>query len=272
MNKLLMKDLATSLASLGLLHGDTVLIHSDLSRVGPVHGISERDGILEAYYQALRGVIGEEGTVVALSCTESYARTGQPFTYETSPSEQGVFSEYLRCKAGSIRSMHPLFSVTALGSRSGEICRDASRSAFGYDSPFDRLFRMDGKILCIGVTLHYMTFVHYVEQRYGVPYSFTKEWTYPVYRDGKPDQSRYFAFVRYLDSGIEYDFSRLIGDLEKDGAVLSARAGLSSCHLVRCSDVFTTAMNGLHKDIFYLLKCCPEKEPWKCNRNPGDIA
>lgn len=270
MNRLSMGDLASSLINMGLQSGDIVLIHSDLSRVGPVHGISDRQEILEAYYQTLRQVIGQNGTVVVLSCTESCARNKLPFTYETSPSEQGVFSEYIRRRQGAVRSMHPLFSVTALGPHSGDICLNTSHSAFGYDSPFDRLLRMDAKIICIGVTLHYMTFVHYIEQRYGVPYSFTKEWTYAAYKDKKPDESRYFAFVRYLDSGIEYDFSRLINDLNKNGTVQSARTGLSSSYVVRCTDVFTIAIDGLKQDIFYLLKYPPAKEPWKCNINPGD--
>ena len=59
---------------------------------------------------------------MALSSTESYARNSIPFDYEKSPSEQDVLSEFVRTKDGAVRSMHPLFSVTALGEKSHLIC------------------------------------------------------------------------------------------------------------------------------------------------------
>tara|TARA_Y100000588_G_scaffold390732_1_gene497072 strand:- start:5737 stop:6132 length:396 start_codon:yes stop_codon:yes gene_type:complete len=116
------KEIKAALDQVGITDGQIVMVHSDLSRIGWVSNERSRAGILNFYFESIAKQIGNKGTIVVLSCTESYARNSIPFDYEKSPSEQGVLSEFVRKKDGAVRSMHPLFSLTALGEKSHLIC------------------------------------------------------------------------------------------------------------------------------------------------------
>lgn len=257
-------EIGEALRAVGLCAGNVAMIHSDISRIGWTTGASSRDAVLADYLTAITDVLGSDGTVVTLACTESYARSKKPFDYETSPSEQGVFSEYVRANALAIRSMHPLFSLAALGPAANAICGDdVAPTGFGYGSPFHRLHEMDAIAICLGVDLRSLTFVHHVEQTYGVPYGYTKEWTAPVTRGGKPEPGRFFAFVRYLDAGVEYDFSRMQEALLDEGLARHVPIGYGGVWSVRVRDVFDLGMRRLRDDPFFFLKQAPEQEPWK---------
>lgn len=257
------QEMLDAFRRVGVAPGDVCLVQSDISRIGPVEGAARPEDHLEGWWRALEEALGPRGTLAALACTESWARVGRPFHHETSPSEQGVLSEYVRTRPGAVRSLHPLFSVCAVGPRAKDICGGCSPCAFGHGSPWQRLRDMDALNLFIGVDLLAMTFVHHVEQAFGVPYSYTKEWDTPVYSGGRRLSDRFFAFVRYLDSGVEYDFSRLQKRLKDSGQALEAPLGYGRVHGVRLRAVFDQAMACLHEDVFFLLAAEPDAGRWK---------
>jgi len=257
-------EIAAALGAVGLKAGDVAMVHSDISRIGWVRGAKSRDDVLQGYIDGFFDVLGDQGTLVSLACTESHAREGRPFDFESSPSEQGSLSEYARTRPGAVRSMHPLFSVTALGARASEICADGvAPTGFGHHSPFHRLREFDARIVCLGVDLLAMTFVHHIEQTFGVPYGYTKEWSAPVTRAGKAVDQRFFAFVRYLDAGVNYDFTRLQDDLLALGFASSVELGYGGVWAVRARDVFDHGIEKLKQDPFYFLAAPPSAEPWR---------
>ena len=245
-------EFKTALADVGISNGQIIMVHSDLTRIGWVTNAKSRTDFLDFYFKSLLRQVGPEGTLVVLTCTESFARDNVPFNYEQSPSEQGVLSEFIRNKKGTIRSLHPLFSVAAYGAKSQRICGTGiCNTAFGYGSPFQKLYEMDAQILCIGVDLLSITFVHHVEQMYGVPYGYTKEWDNKVYRGGKISNERFFAFVRYLDSDINYNFSKMQNLLLENGLAKKSPLGLGAIWSVSA------------RDPFFFLDRVPRKQPWK---------
>lgn len=257
-------EISASLKAIGLKAGGVALFHSDISRIGWTTGSRDRMEVLRAYHDAILDVIGPEGTIATLSCTESYARENRPYDHETSRSEQGNYSEFIRSMPNAIRSMHPLFSVSAVGRLASRLCADdIAPTGFGHGSPFQRLHETDARIICMGVDLKAMTFVHHIEQTYGVPYGYTKEWTAPVTRSGEIATQRFFAFVRYLGAGVNYDFSRLQDELLELGLARSARVGFGGVWGVRARDVFDLGMRRLKEDPFYFLEEPPLSEPWK---------
>lgn len=257
-------EIKTALDEVGITNGQTIMVHSDLTRIGWVDNAKSRVDILEFYFKSIINQIGPEGTVVVLSCTESFARDGVAFHYEESPSEQGVFSEFIRTKDHSVRSMHPLFSVTAYGAKATLICgSEICKTGFGYGSPFRKLYETDAKILCIGVDLLSMTFIHHVEQMYGVPYGYTKEWDNQVHRCGKISKEPFFAFVRYLNAGINYNFSKMQNLLLTRGLAKKSPLGLGSVWAVSARDVFDLGIEQLKKDPFFFLDQTPTSQPWK---------
>lgn len=202
-------DLIAALDAVGVRRGGVLLVQSDLLQIGPVAGISRRDDILRFYYDALREVLGPEGTLVVLTAYEDYARHGLSFDRRHSPSLSGVFSEFVRTQQGAVRSCHPIVSLTAVGPAAEELCGGAHASGFGWDSPWGRLHRVDAGLLSLGHGARFdgMTFLHYLEACFGVPYQYIKVFDYPVLDDGVPVSDTVTMHVRYLDFDVEYDQS-----------------------------------------------------------------
>lgn len=190
-----------------LAPGDTVLLHSDLSLLGLPEGMAGSQGkktFMEALFSLLMEVLGPQGTLAAPAFTYSYARSGLPFDQQNSPSEVCMFSEFLRTRPQSVRSLHPLFSLTALGERAEQICGESGPSAYGYGSPMHRLCQARGKILFLGaLPWDTMTFIHHIEHMAGVPYFYHKAFDYPVISRGRRVKGPFFAFVRH-PGGVVY--------------------------------------------------------------------
>ena len=263
------EDIADAFRTAGCRPGDTVLVQSDLTRIGPVAGARGRDGLLDGYTAGIRQAVGDGGTLAAVTASEGYARHRTPYHHETTPSEQGILSEHVRTLPGAVRSLHPLFSVAAVGPGAGALCEDAAPTGFGHDSAFERLRRLDGLIVCLGVDLLAMTFTHHIEQTFGVPYGYTKEWTVPVHRNGVVLERRFFAFVRYLDIGVEYDFTRFQERLLACGAAQRVPLGYGALTAVRAREAFRIGVEMLKDDVFSFLRTPPAREPWKGARMPG---
>ena len=169
------RELTETLREAGLGPGDVVLVQSDLLQVGPVEAGRNREDILEFYLTAFQEVLTSEGTLAVLTAFEDYGWIGTPFIREESPSRSGVFSEYVRTRPGAVRSMHPIASITGLGRQAEEICGGPHYDGYGYDSPWGRLHRLNARIMTFGYCFRPdgMTFLHYVENLYGVPFLYT---------------------------------------------------------------------------------------------------
>ena len=256
-------DIAAAFAAVGIRPGDTLMLHSDIARIGPVAGAKDRNGLLDAWLGGIRDALGAGGTLVVLTSTEAYARSNTPFIYEESPSEQGVLADHVRQQPGALRSMHPLFSLTALGPGADAICAGVAPTGYGHESPFDRLHRENAWIACLGVDLLAMSFTHHIEQMFGVPYGYTKEWRAPIWRASERIDRRFFAFVRYLDAGVEYDFTRFQSLMLERGAAHKATLGYGTLHAVRAKDAFAIGVEQLKQDIFFFLEAPPAEEPWR---------
>lgn len=244
-----------TLEQAGLAAGDSLLIQSDLLRCGPVDGCSGRVDVLNFYLDALRQVLTPAGTLVVLTAFEDYGRYGTPFDRASSPSRSGVFSEYVRQLPGAIRSAHPILSLTAIGAKAEAICSGNHYDGFGYDSPWGRLHRMNAKLVTLGyaVAPDGMTFCHYTEQLYGVPYQYTKMFDYPVLDNGVPVAGTFSMAVRYLDYDVNYDQSKFKRDLVTTGRGRTLPVGRGEMLVTDCYSLVDQALLSFARDRFVML-------------------
>lgn len=260
MKLLAFNEFTDNLRDAGLKKGDTVHVQSDLRRIGPVDCASSREAILEFYLSAFREVLGEEGTLTFNTGFGDYGRFGTPFIRESSPSRGGVFSEYIRTRPGAVRSMHPIISVTAFGFRAEAICGGSHFVGFGWDSPWARLHRMNAKMLSLGLSPYHlggMTFFHYVEKMYGVPYLYNKIFTTPVYSGGVEIKGPFVLSVRYLNYGILFDSTRLRLHLVDKGILSLKKVGHSVMVCGRSQEIFDETVNCFREDPYVMLKNPP---------------
>lgn len=254
--RLTFEEAVQALKAVGLCAGDTVLVQSDVSRLGRVDGARTREDILAFHRDAFRAVIGPEGTLAVCTAFEDYGRYGTEFHVESSPSRLGSFSEFIRQSAGAIRSSHPIVSVCAIGYRAQAICAAPHFDGFGWDSPWGRLHRIGGRLCTLGLSRHDefgMTFVHYVEQLYGVPYQYNKVFTAPVFEKGRQIEGVFTMNVRYLDYGVEYDTLKVKREVLSRDKGQERAYGRDTVFMAKCDDLVDVMMASFRRDRYFML-------------------
>lgn len=152
------------LKKLGVSEGDTLFVHSSLSKIGFV-----RNGV-DAVIDALVDAVGLNGTLMipCLSISGTMINTlesGIMFDPKTTPTTLGRIPETFRKKPNVARSIHPTHSICACGPKAEWVTEGHEKcsTTFGKGTPFHKLLELDGKILGLGVDLGPVTFYHTIE-------------------------------------------------------------------------------------------------------------
>ena len=245
-------NLVEAFRSVGLTEGDTVFIHANLLSFGLV--ASEKKGFVEYFLSPLREVIGESGTIAVMTYTFSYAGGKTPFSFEESPSEAGMLTEYIRTLPNASRSMHPLCSVSAIGPNAEVITGGKTRSAFGWGSPFQKLHELKAKCLFLGMTAgQSFTFLHYIEHLYGVSHCYHKAFFHPAMKEGKIVEGPFLAFLRNRNAE-PYDFTRFEEEMRGRGHLSECTHKEGRIQGITLQDAFTVGMEMLANDACAFLK------------------
>jgi aminoglycoside 3-N-acetyltransferase len=258
-SKLSYKELVSRIREVGIEPGDTVHLQSSLAMIGPIEaGASDQD-MLEFYYSAFWDVIGLNGTLLVHTPFEDYGRFGTPFIVEESPSRAGVFSEYVRTKPGVIRSMHPIVSTAGVGAKAELICGGNHYSGFGYDSSWGRMHRNNVKFVFFGVYMRkYLSFIHFIESVFNVPYLYTKVYPTQVYKNGAIIERKFAMAVRYLDFSIDWDITYFESILRQQGLIKETKLGRSIIQVCNAEEVFNMGMECLSENMYAFLKAPPQ--------------
>ncbi len=158
---LTISDIAAAFRKAGLETGDSLVVHSSFKSIGSV------DGGPATVVQALLDVIGPEGNL--MFPTFNGPSTAEPcFDPDKTPARTGIIPEIGRNRPGAVRSLHPTHSVAVIGPEAEALTRGhLDCRAVGTGSPLDRLAKMGGKILMIGVANNSNTTVHVGEEHAG---------------------------------------------------------------------------------------------------------
>ncbi len=186
------ESLARSFGELGIERGEIVLVHSAMSRLGWIAG-----GVV-ALLRGLLDAVGERGTIVVP--THTGANT-DPARWKNPPAPQawwatireslpafdpartpglrmGAVAEALRTWPGARRGDHPTVSFAALGPAAAEVVHPHPlESVLGEGSPLARLYRMDARVLLLGVGHDRNTSLHLAESRARIPRTRFREGT-----------------------------------------------------------------------------------------------
>ena len=210
-----------------------MLLHSSRSSIGFVAGGRQ------AIVQALLEVLGEHGTLVVPTHTSentdpatwnnppvpeswwSVIREQSPgFDPALTPASRwmGILAETIRTWPGTVRSDHPQVSFAALGAQAAVMTADHRLdAALGDSSPLGAVYRLNGKVLMLGVGYDTNTSLHLAEWRQPAP---------PLHVTGasirQPDGSG--LWVTWTDVAENEDDFETIG-VEFEAATNGARVG-----------------------------------------------
>lgn len=145
---------------LKIREGDVVFIHSSIDKLN----ISFSPFRLLAI---LLDMVGKDGTLLFPAWhfnqrAEDYLKSGKVFDVRRSPSALGLLSELARRHPEARRSLHPTTSVVAIGKHAETLLKEHGTSIYPCDetSPFYKIMELGGKIIGLGVTTEFLSFVH----------------------------------------------------------------------------------------------------------------
>jgi aminoglycoside 3-N-acetyltransferase len=249
------ESLADDLRALGIIPGSSVLVHSSLRSVGTV----ERGA--EGLVDALLAAVGPEGTVMVPTFTYDTAR----FDPRATPGRTGAVAEALRRRARAVRSLHPFYSVAALGPLSVELTRGHDLlPGTGIGSPLDRLAAACGLILLLGVGHDRSTTIHVGEfqaEAFYLDIPFDPSWpTAAEILTG--DETRRVSYDRF--PGCSRVFSVIEPHLRARGAIEDGLVGRANAQLVAGAAVIEETVALLARDEAALL--CADRGCYRCSR------
>jgi aminoglycoside 3-N-acetyltransferase len=209
-------SLAGQFAACGLAAGQTVVVHSSMSKIG-----GYIVGGAEAVIRALLNVLTPTGTLMMPTMTTENTDPAQwreppvpeafwPVIRDYMPAydpaisvtrQMGAIPELFRTWPGVRRSAHPIGSFAALGPNAALLTGDHRLTdEFGPSSPIGRLYELDGSVLLLGVRHENNTSLHLAEWRAQWPGKRTSV------REGTA------MYVDGVRQWVEYDRPELVAD------------------------------------------------------------
>lgn len=221
---------------LGLKYKDTVLVHSSLFSIGWVCG--EENAVIQALLQT----VGKEGTI----CMPAHSGGSDPAEWKNPPVPKewneiiyknmpafspaitptrgmGRIAELFRKYPGTLRSYHPHTSFCANGKNAKEITENhALTPQFGMESPLGKLYKLNAKVLLLGVNYNSCTSFHMGEVLNG---NIAK-----VQAGAAMEINHIREWVWFKDYDYNCDdFDKLGKDLERQGQVVTGNVGNAVC-------------------------------------------
>ncbi len=179
------ETLTVAFAACGVQRGQTILMHSSMSKIGGwICGGSE------AVILALLAVLGNDGTLMMPTFTTDNSEPSlwqnppvppdwwQPIREHTPAyhprtartAEMGIIAETFRTWEGVLRSEHPMWSFAAWGKYAHELVSDHRLEyGLGEKSPIGNLYALDGQVFLLGVGHANNTSLHLAEYRADYP-------------------------------------------------------------------------------------------------------
>ncbi len=180
----LKQDIWNALAEVGVTRGQSIMVHTSLSKLGFVCGGPQI--VIEALIES----VGADGTI--MMPTQSWKnldpitgvhweepeqwwqiiRDNWPaYNKDITPTNtMGAVAEMFRKWPGALRSDHPARSVAAYGKYADYLTKGHDLSnIFGEGSPIGKLYELDGYVLLIGVGYDKNTSLHLADARAEYP-------------------------------------------------------------------------------------------------------
>lgn len=198
---------AEFISCISIERGDTIDIVSDLLSIGIY---CKRNGakfdpnkLIDCFCDA----VGPEGNVLIRTFSHDFCYK-KKWSYKSTRSSVGALGNVALMRTDFMRTKHPIFSWMVYGRDREYLCELDNQDSFSLDSVFGWEYNVGAKLITIGSPMSEgFTFVHYVEQKVGVPYRheelFTGEY---IDKDGVSEIKTYSMYTRNRE---EYEIGKI---------------------------------------------------------------
>ncbi len=177
-------------------------IASDLSCLRKLRINKEK--LLETIFLSLKKSLNYKSTIFVPTGNLSLCNSEIVFDLKNTPSkDMGSFSEYIRKKKNTVRSLHPYWSVSANGEKA-KLLKDVSKHSYGIGSPWSIMLELDTVQINIGKKPgRAVTLIHHLETICGVPYRFNKQFYHKIKLGKKIIKQDFYMSVFFKKINIE---------------------------------------------------------------------
>ena len=254
----LKKDLDEGFKKLGLKKGDNVMVHTSLSSLGFVCGGAQivieslidavtLDGTIMMPTQSWKNLDPETGVhwEEPKEWWQTIRDNWPAYDKDITPTNtMGSVAEMFRKWPGALRSNHPARSVAALGKNAKYLTENHDLSnIFGEDSPIDRLYKLDGYVLLIGVDYDKNTSIHLADAKAEYPGKRYGNESSAIMVNGERKWVTYNTLV--VDGE---DFVDIGKAFEKENKVNTVVIGNAVCRLMKQRDIVDFAIKWIEKN------------------------
>lgn len=244
-------DIGVALREIGVSPDDWILIHGDAGVAAQLGHIELRRRLPYFFDQLLNFL--DQGTLLVPAFSYSFTKN-EDFDVCATPSDVGLFSEAFRKHSGVVRTSHPIFSFSVVGSGAKDVQDARLDDCFGDGTVFDLVYKNNAKIVFMGSEFNSATFVHYVEQQHGVKYRYTKTFCGYLNSDGTKKFQETSYYVRDLSIASSCDLRALKQAAIDAGALTLSRIGRFPIMSIAARDFFTLASSLLNKSEYSLIE------------------
>lgn len=248
-------DLKEGLKSVGIKQGDIIFTYVSFGLLGRLKDSKSSGETCQILFDSFRKILGSEGTLLVPTYTYSFPNK-EIYDVQNSPSTIGPFTEFFRKQKGVIRSRDPIFSVAGLGPKATYLLSNLPKTCFGKESVYDKLTKLGGKICMIGLSLHWSTYRHHIEEIVGIPARYSKKFSGQIIENENTNLETWNYYARKLKNYCLPDGRRLDKKAREMGACKTKRLGRGEILLIEC------------RKYFELGKMLLKKDPWFTSKGP----
>lgn len=245
------EQLKEQIQAMGILHTDTVVLHTSMKAIGPVEDGPE--GVLDAFCEYLK-----DGLLIVPTHTWDVVTPENPcYDVRSTVPNIGLIPRVAAFRKDGIRSLHPTHSLWACGVGAKEFVAGEENAPTPTSVGFcwDKLGARQAKILLIGVNNDKNTFIHAIDERAKLPDRISPK-SYDItitdYDGNKSVRSQY-----PLECSKTEDISLFYGNFEKPmvemgvqtfGSFCNARVGIVDAK--GCRELILGIYERAKEDIF----------------------
>ena len=186
------QDFEIGLKKIGIKNTKNLFVTSNLKSISKIR--LPKNDKLNLLLNSLKKIMGKNYTIFTPTATLNLCNTNFAFDVNKTPSFQmGPFSEFIRLQKNSLRSMHPFWSVSAIG-KNKNCLRNVSKHSYAYGSPWSKMLSLDTTQLNLGIhPSKAVTLIHHIETIAGVPYRFNKEFKCKIINKSKESMKNFIC-------------------------------------------------------------------------------
>lgn len=236
---------------LGIKKNDKIIIHSNIAGIIQYYN-KNQETVSKLFISYLEKYLGKEGVIVIPTYNYQFTKK-KSFDVKKSNSEIGSFSNYLLKKKWKKRTLDPVFSHLIFGKIDNFNLKKINTEAFGKDSLFSYFQKNNFKILCFCCSPDRITFFHFIEYIFNVPYRFVKKFkgNFIHKSSNKKITYKYNVGKKNLDCSIkEKKIFKFINNKE----FKSQSFGKFECYLFESNNLIDKLQKILKKNKYYLIQ------------------